>query len=194
MENKYEILINKENPIDEKIYKTFELIEILNVDDEKIKIEKLTYDNYLKLNKELLEKENIEVGISNSFRDLEKQEEICKEYVKLYGKELAYKLAAIPGTSEHHTGLAIDITVKKDDGIYAETNEELYEAESKFLIVHKYLYKYGFILRYPKNKTDITKYNYEPWHIRYVGEKIAKICFFENITLEEYYNYKIKNY
>ena len=52
MENKYEILINKENPIDEKIYKTFELIEILNVDDEKIKIEKLTYDNYLKLNKE----------------------------------------------------------------------------------------------------------------------------------------------
>src|SRR5699024_8432064 len=97
MENKYEILINKENPIDEKIYKTFELIEILNVDDEKIKIEKLTYDNYLKLNKELLEKENIEVGISNSFRDLEKQEEICKEYVKLYGEELAYKLAAIPG-------------------------------------------------------------------------------------------------
>ena len=194
MENKYEILINKENPIDEKIYKTFELIEILNVDDEKIKIEKLTYDNYLKLNKELLEKENIEVGISNSFKDLEKQEEICKEYVKLYGEELAYKLAAIPGTSEHHTGLAIDITVKKDDGIYAETNEELYEAESKFLIVHKYLYKYGFILRYPKNKTDITKYNYEPWHIRYVGEKIAKICFFENITLEEYYNCKIKNY
>lgn len=194
MENKYEILINKENPIDEKIYKTFELIEILNVDDEKIKIEKLTYDNYLKLNKELLEKENIEVGISNSFRDLEKQEEICKEYVKLYCEELAYKLAAIPGTSEHHTGLAIDITVKKDDGIYAETNEELYEAESKFLIVHKYLYKYGFILRYPKNKTDITKYNYEPWHIRYVGEKIAKICFFENITLEEYYNCKIKNY
>ena len=179
MENKYEILINKENPIDEKIYKTFELIEILNVDDEKIKIEKLTYDNYLKLNKELLEKENIEVGISNSFRDLEKQEEICKEYVKLYGEELAYKLAAIPGTSEHHTGLAIDITVKKDDGIYAETNEELYEAESKFLIVHKYLYKYGFILRYPKNKTDITKYNYEPWHIRYVGEKIAKICFLD---------------
>ena len=194
MENKYEILINKENPIDEKIYKTFELIEILNVDDEKIKIEKLTYDNYLKLNKELLEKENIEVGISNSFRDLKKQEEICKEYVKLYGEELGYKLAAIPGTSEHHTGLAIDITVKKDDGIYAETNEELYEAESKFLIVHKYLYKYGFILRYPKNKTDITKYNYEPWHIRYVGEKIAKICFFENITLEEYYNCKIKNY
>ena len=55
-------------------------------------------------------------------------------------------------------------------------------------------YKYGFIIRYPKGKEKITGYNYEPWHIRYVGEKIAKICFFENITLEEYYNYKIKNY
>ncbi len=187
MGNKYENLINKDKPIDSNFYKNFELIEILNVDNEKIQIEKLTYNNYLKLNKELLEKENIEIGVLNSFRDFKEQEEICKEYVKIYGEDLAYKLAALPGTSEHHTGLAIDIAVKKDDGNFAETNQELYEEENKFLIVHKYLYKYGFILRYPKDKTNITKYNYEPWHIRYVGEKIAKVCFYENITLEEYY-------
>lgn len=188
MYNKYEVLINKENKIDENFYKQYELIEVLNIDGEKIKIEKTTYENYLGLKNELLEKENIELGILNSFRDFKEQEEICKEYVEIYGVDLAYKLAAIPGTSEHHSGLAIDITLKRDDDTFAETNDELYEADKKFLIVHKYLNKYGFILRYPKDKTEITQYNYEPWHIRYVGENIATRCFNEKISLEEYYN------
>ena len=187
MYNKYEVLINKENMIDENFYKQYELIEVLNIDGEKIKIEKTTYKNYLALKNELLEKENIELGILNSFRDFKEQEEICKEYAQIYGVDLAYKLAAIPGASEHHSGLAIDITLKRDDGSFAETNDELYEVDNKFLIVHKYLSKYGFILRYLKDKTEITEYNYEPWHIRYIGENIATICFNEKISLEEYY-------
>lgn len=187
MYNKYEVLINKENMIDENFYKQYELIEVLNIDGEKIKIEKTTYKNYLALKNEILEKENIELGILNSFRDFKEQEEICKEYAQIYGVDLAYKLAAIPGASEHHSGLAIDITLKKDDGSFAETNDELYEVDNKFLIVHKYLSKYGFILRYLKDKTEITEYNYEPWHIRYIGENIATICFNEKISLEEYY-------
>lgn len=186
MDCKYEILINKENIIDEFFYKNFELIEVLNFERKYIKIEKKTYEKYLELRKELLEKENIEIGIDNSFRDFKEQERICKKYIKYYGKEEAYKLAAFPGTSEHHSGLAIDITVKKDNGKFADTNDELYEENTKFLIVHRYLYKFGFILRYPANKIEITKYNYEPWHIRYVGEDIAKICYEGDIVLEEY--------
>ena len=54
-------------------------------------------------------------------------------------------------------------------------------------IVHKYLKDCGFILRYHKGKESITKYSYEPWHIRYVGEKIAKECYEKDIVLEEYY-------
>lgn len=184
--NDYEILINKENKITEDFYKRFELIEILNVESQKIQIEKLTYQKFLEL-KEKLKEENIEVGILNSFRDFEEQKKILNEYVEFYGEEGAYKLAAIPGTSEHHTGLAVDISVKKSDGEFALTNEELYNEEQRFKIVHKHLKNYGFILRYHKGKEEITKYSYEPWHIRYVGEKIAKVCGEKNIVLEEYY-------
>ena len=183
--NKFEILINKDNKIDEDFCKRFNLIEIKNFEGKTIKIKKRTYKEFLKLKKEVFKKENLEIHILNSFRDFEEQERICKEYVELYGENLAYKLAAIPGTSEHHTGLAIDITVKKDDGKFAKSNDELYAENKKFLIIHKYLSKYGFILRYPSDKTEITKYNYEPWHIRYIGKKIAKKCFEKNMCLEE---------
>lgn len=185
--NNYHILINKENLIDREFYKNFNFVEILNVENDIIKIEKLTYEKYLELKIELKEKENIELGILNSFRTFEEQEEICEEYVKIYGEEDAYKLAAVPGTSEHHSGLAIDITVKINENDFALSNQELYDANEIFLKVHKYLAKFGFILRYPKDKTEITKYNYEPWHIRYVGNDIAEICDKQNITLEEYY-------
>lgn len=185
--NYYEVLINKENKIEKDFYKKFELIDVLNVENQNIKIEKITYQKYCELKERLL-KENIELGILNSFRDFEEQEEILKEYIEIYGVEDAYKLAAIPGTSEHHTGLAIDITVKMSNGEFALTNEELYQEEERFKIVHKYLKEYGFILRYHKDKEEITKYFYEPWHIRYIGEKIAKICDENNIVLEEYYH------
>ena len=187
--NKYEVLINKENKISEDFYKNYELIEVLNIENQNIKIEKLTYESYLKL-KELLKTENIELGILNSFRDFDEQIKILKEYIDFYGEEGAYKLAAIPGTSEHHLGLAIDITVKKDDGNFAVTNDELYAEDERFKIVHKYLKDCGFILRYHKGKENITKYSYEPWHIRYVGDKIAKECYEKNIVLEEYYEMK----
>ncbi len=186
--NKYEVLVNKENYVDKEFYKKFKLIEVKNFENEIIKIENKTYKEFLKLKNKVFKKENIKIHILNSFRDFEEQERICKEYVEFYGEDLAYKLAAIPGTSEHHTGLAIDITVDKNDGKFAETNEELYDENQRFLIVHKYLAKYGFILRYPSDKTEITKYNYEPWHIRFIGKRIANKCFNEKICLEEYYD------
>lgn len=186
MKRDYVILINQDNVIDRYFYKNFELIEVKNVEQKSIKIEKKTYENYLKLKKEILKKENIEIGIDNAYRDFEEQERICQKYIKYYGEKEAYKLAAIPGTSEHHSGLAIDITLKKDNGKFADSNDELYEENIKFLIIHKYLHKFGFILRYPMDKVEITKYNYEPWHIRYIGKKIAKICYEKDIALEEY--------
>ena len=88
---------------------------------------------------------------------------------------------AVPGTSEHHTGLALDIVTPTyqvlDDG-YATTD------------AFKWLYEncadYGFILRYPENTTHITGIIYEPWHYRYVGVEVAKYITENNITFEEY--------
>ncbi len=97
---------------------------------------------------------------------------------KAYSK--AKTVVALPGGSEHQTGLAVDISI---DGSltekFASTKAGKWLAENS--------YKYGFILRYPKDKTDITGIIFEPWHFRYVGETHAKIMYNQNLCLEEYY-------
>ncbi len=91
------------------------------------------------------------------------------------------KYLAKPGTSEHQTGLAMDVLSDEysslDEGF---VNTKAYEW------LKENCYKYGFIIRYPKEKEDITKYNFEPWHIRYVGITHSKEITNKNLTLEEY--------
>ena len=103
--------------------------------------------------------------------------------MKKYGLDYAEEVVAMPGTSEHHTGLAIDIIINID-GNWIVENDELIKEEEIFKKIHSSLKYFGFILRYPKGKEDITGYPYEPWHIRYVGIDVAKNM--GDITLEEY--------
>lgn len=102
-----------------------------------------------------------------------------------YSREEATKIAAtivaVPGTSEHHTGLAADITCPE----FNRLNENFDKTEAyKWLYAH--CAEYGFILRYAKDKTDITKIIYEPWHYRYVGKEAAKIIMSEGLAYEEF--------
>lgn len=109
-----------------------------------------------------------------------------KEYInKGYSKEEATKIAAtivaVPGTSEHHTGLAADITTPSFDRL----NKDFDKTDAyQWLVTH--CAEYGFILRYPADKTEITKIIYEPWHYRYVGVEAAKIIMNEGICYEEF--------
>jgi len=100
-------------------------------------------------------------------------------------QEDAYNLTkreiAIPGTSEHSTGLAVDIVV-----LSHQTLDEDFEKTEGFKWLSENAQKYGFILRYPKNKEEITGIKYEPWHYRYVGEENAKKINEQGICLEEY--------
>ena len=178
------ILINKENKIKESYIKKINLIITHDVDNEEIQVEKETYDHYLDLKNFLLTK-NITIGISSGFRSLERQQEIYEEFIVKYGINYANKIVAPVGTSEHHTGLALDIDLKINDR-FLETNMELMEHEEIYQEIHKYLSNFGFILRYPKNKEEKTGYPYEPWHIRYVGKFVAKIIYQNDYTLEEY--------
>ena len=182
--NKYHILVNKDNPISMDYYNKEKLIKLKNVDNEVVLIDKKTYRYYLKLKKEL-KKSNIIIAISSAFRTIEHQEELYNEFLLKYGSDLTQKIVALPKTSEHHTGLAIDIVLKSMN--YDIDYNTIFENEGEYLKIYKILPKYGFILRYPKNKEQITKYNYEPWHIRFVGKKLARKLFDNNITLEEYY-------
>ena len=97
-------------------------------------------------------------------------------YSKSRARELALETVAEPGTSEHELGLAVDINADDD----RSTGDEVYAwlAENA--------YKYGFIQRYPEDKTEITGIDHEPWHYRYVGKSAAGEIYHSGECLEEY--------
>ena len=129
----------------------------------------------------------LEIIVDSGYRDYHYQQVVLDALIKEKG-DLAYQLVALPGASEHQTGLAIDVAYFKD-GIYIDDVKES-DVEAQWL--YNNAYKYGFILRYPKGKEDITGFSYEPWHFRFVGLELAQELFVNNLTLEEYYELKIK--
>lgn len=134
--------------------------------------------------------EDIILEVCSPYRNENRQKYLFSRKVKGYvaaGSSYldAFKIAStevtIPGTSEHEIGLALDIvgkTYSSLDAGFAKTPEGMWLSENS--------YKYGFILRYPKNKENITGISFEPWHYRYVGVEAAKEITEKNITLEEY--------
>lgn len=181
---KYKVLVNRKNKIKDSYLSRIELITTKDIDNSDVQVEKETYKAYLKL-KSALEKKNIIIGITSAYRSKEEQQKIYDEFVEKYGKDYADKVVAPVGYSEHHTGLAIDINIKVN-GAYPDGNNEIMKQVSNYEKIHKYLSKFGFILRYPKGKEEITGYSYEPWHIRYIEKTVAKIIGSNNYTLEEY--------
>ncbi|AYA76707.1 D-alanyl-D-alanine carboxypeptidase family protein [Bacillus sp. Y1] len=126
----------------------------------------------------------IELYAVSGYRSYERQRIIFDAEVKKSGEEKAAQVVAVPGNSEHQSGLAMDISAKSADlGLTESFGETI---EGKWLAANAH--KYGFILRYPKGKESITGYQYEPWHFRYVGVSAAQTIFEKNITLEEYFN------
>ena len=100
-------------------------------------------------------------------------------------EEMAQKLVAPPGSSEHQTGLAVDITLKDFLNYEYVLNYEFADTvQGKWL--SKNSWKYGFIIRYNENKEEKTKFSYEPWHFRYVGVEHAKVMYELDLCLEEY--------
>ena len=182
----YNLLVNKNNKMKSEYLNNFNLLSEYNELNENIKVEEETYNHFLKL-KDYLKSIDINIGIDDSYRSIETQQLIQDEYLIKYGEEFTKKYVAVPGESEHHTGLAIDIMLYIN-GDFVREDDKLFFYEDVFKKIHEVLYKYGFILRYPENKENITGYYYEPWHIRYVGEELAKIIYDNNITLEEFLN------
>lgn len=129
--------------------------------------------------------EGIYPVVREGYRTAEEQQKILDDKIYAYVKEgysrkraekLAKEWVAIPGTSEHQLGIAVDINADQSKS----SNEEVY------IWLAENAYKYGFILRYPQGKENITGTDYEPWHYRYVGLEAAEIVFKDKICLEEY--------
>jgi len=132
-------------------------------------------------------KEGYELVINSAYRSYAKQKETYEEYFKKYDPVTAATLVALPGASEHQTGLSVDLTCQAviDDKLNGITNSKFgYKPDYKWCIANSY--KYGFILRFEEDKADITGIANEPWHFRYVGKEVAKEIFNNGWTLEEY--------
>ncbi|QTM98593.1 D-alanyl-D-alanine carboxypeptidase family protein [Sediminibacillus dalangtanensis] len=128
------------------------------------------------------EEAGLDLVAASGYRSYERQEEIYQQNVDSMGQEEADKFSARPGNSEHQTGLAMDVTSAEMafslEQSFKQTDEGTWLAENA--------HHYGFIIRYPEGKDHITGYSYEPWHIRYVGEKAAEKIYQQDLTLEEY--------
>ena len=121
--------------------------------------------------------DDIYLEIISGYRSYETQVYTYNSFVYDRGTELADRVSARPGHSEHQTGLAFDINTTAN--YFADTPEAEWLAE--------HCAEYGFIIRYPMNKEYVTGYAYEPWHIRYIGREKARIITDSGLTLEEYY-------
>lgn len=180
----YELLVNKTNSLD-KDYIPNNLVDSLSKYKDNIMIEENTLNAFRKMQKDALEY-GYNIDIMSAYRDYNYQENLYNNIVKEKGFNYALRSIAKPGCSEHQTGLAIDFCVYNDDLCYIE--HELEDmSETKW--IHDNAHKYGFIIRYPKGKEEITGYMYEPWHIRYVGD-LAIYLYNNDKTLEEYKNNK----
>ncbi|CAN7681004.1 M15 family metallopeptidase [Paenibacillus sp. LjRoot153] len=129
-------------------------------------------------------KDGIQLAGVSAYRSYATQKALFESYVKKDGEEKAKTYSAVPGTSEHETGLAIDVSGSNGKCAAADCFGGTKEA----VWLEKHANEYGFIIRYPQGKAAITGYQYEPWHLRYVGADIAKEIQSKNLTMEEYYN------
>ncbi|MFT9600081.1 D-alanyl-D-alanine carboxypeptidase family protein [Mesobacillus sp.] len=131
--------------------------------------------------------DGIELAAVSGYRSYGRQETLFNAEVNKVGEEKALQAVARPGSSEHQTGLTMDISSKTNN---FNLNEQLGSTKEGVWLAHN-AHKYGFILRYPRGKEDITGYMYEPWHFRYVGIRAAIEIYENDWTLEEYFE-KVK--
>ena len=186
----YEMLVNKENLLSSDYYPE-DMIDIHEPMGSKIdptyinRLNKTAYINFKIMQQEAL-KQGFEIFVDSSYRSYEYQERVFNATALEKGLDHALKYVAPPGGSEHQTGLAFDVIFRRNN----EMIEQQLEEDPEIQWLHENAYKFGYILRYPKGKEDITGFNYEPWHFRFVGLELAKKIHEEGITLEEYHSLK----
>ena len=176
----YLMLVNRDNLL-ERTYIPSDLVNANSLYKEEILIDRKVSTMFNLLKNEAL-KNGYDIDIMSGYRTYDYQEKIYNSLIRDKGLNYAFRHIAPPGASEHQTGLAIDICVYYEGKCYCEYDTSDFE-EIKWL--HKNAHRFGFVLRYMEGCEDITGYNYEPWHFRYVGN-IASYLYYNCLTLEEY--------
>ncbi len=174
------VLVNKQHNLpSDYVPNDLETISLKYANTDK-QLRKIAKEHFEQLSDEALNQGYTIIAVS-TYRSYDYQKDLFDRYTKDKGLEYAKNCCAKPGHSEHQTGLAVD--VEGDNHDY-----DNFEETKDFIWMKENAHKYGFILRYPKNKADITGFKYEPWHYRYVGVEVATYIHYHNLTLEEYLN------
>lgn len=171
------LLVNKNNKLSDNYVPNDLVIIHKNYSSKDIYLKKIVKEQFEKM---AIEAKKLDLNLIavSGYRSFDYQKDLFNYYVKEKGYEYASKCSAQPGYSEHQTGLAVDIADNSLD-------YDNFEDTKEFNWIRENAHKFGFILRYPKDKVDITGYKYEPWHFRYVGKKVAKYIYENNLALEE---------
>ena len=130
------------------------------------------------------EQDDVELVFGSGYRSEALQAQFYNSYVARDGQAAADRYSARPGTSEHQTGLAFDVTSKSGKCHLEICFEDLPEGRW----VAENAHEYGFIIRYLDDKEDVTGYQYEPWHLRYVGVDLAAELYKNGQTMEEFFD------
>ena len=202
----YLLLVNKQNSLDDS-FEPEELCELdggYTTNGKQISLDSKVAAAVVSMIDAMREDGITNVSVTSGYRTYEYQQKLFNKYIaeekaahpdwsdeKVREQVLTY--SAAPGTSEHQTGLCVDLFTTEMEGLWnygSETPKNPYDkgfAETAaFEWLQKHAHEYGFILRFPENKTDITGYSYESWHYRYVGVEHAAKIHEQGITLEEY--------
>jgi LAS superfamily LD-carboxypeptidase LdcB len=123
------------------------------------------------------------IGVQSSYRSYAEQQAVFDSWVARLGRTQALKVSARPGHSEHQLGLAIDFRSDPSTPLTLHTDWED-TAAGKWMAAHAW--EYGWVMSYPKGKTKLTCYSYEPWHFRYVGRELAALIHGSGLTTREY--------
>lgn len=182
-----EVVVNKERSLKET-YVPEDLVKITDVptllaSKEVNQLRKPAAEALTKLVEAAKEEINIQLYARSGYRSYKTQESTYNGYVKSHGQAEADKFSAKAGQSEHQTGLSMDISSESVNFLLEEDFGETVEGKW----VAENAHKFGFIIRYPKGKEDITGYQYEPWHIRYLGVDLATKVYESGLTLEQYF-------
>lgn len=182
----YKVLVNWEHKLPDGWEAKVDLVEEKSLlYDEPVRVERKAYEAWKKLKEELAQ-EGVFVELDSCYRSVADQQDIWDEFTKKYGEEYVKSHVGVPGYSEHHTGLALDLFLVID-GRQVYENEEMVQHPEVWEKVHARLADHGFILRYLPRKAMFTHASYEPWHIRYLGDpKVANEVVAAGQTFEEY--------
>jgi len=206
MDDAYLILVNKSNPAGAD-YEPKDLVDVdpdYTTGGKSIQLNATALEAVIKLIDAMREDGIDNVSVTSAYRTYDYQKKLFDKYCaneraehpdwtdeQVKNKVLTY--SAAPGTSEHQTGLCVDLFTDEMEGLWnygSETPNNPYDkgfAETEaFEWLQEHAHEYGFILRFPQNKTDVTGYSYESWHYRYVGVEHATKIHEQGITLEEY--------